>query len=86
MNAIESELQEMFPPIVEERISEKTGKRLKDKVTVFNVGSRQQVAERLATKGAKWNEKTPSGKPVVDEKTLWSTLLFKSDMRKYIHG
>lgn len=70
MNAIEAELQEMFPPIVEERYSEKTGKRLKDKVTVFNVGSRQQVAERLATKGAKWNEKTPSGKPVVDEKTL----------------
>lgn len=70
MYAIESELQEMFPPIVEERISEKTGKRLKDKVTVFNVGSRQQVAERLATKGAKWNQKTPSGKPVVDEKTL----------------
>ena len=70
MNAIEAELQEMFPPIVEERYSEKTGKRLKDSVTVFNVGSRQQVAERLATKGAKWNEKTPSGKPVVDEKTL----------------
>ncbi len=70
MNAIEAELQEMFPPIVEERISEKTGKRLKDKVTVFNVGSRQQVAERLATKGAKWNQTTPNGKPVVDEKTL----------------
>ena len=70
MNAIEAELQEMFPPVVEERISEKTGKRLKDKVTVFNVGSRQQVAERLATKGAKWNQETPNGKPVVDEKTL----------------
>ena len=70
MNAIESELQEMFPPIVEERISEKTGKRLKDKVTVFNVGSRQQVAERLKSKGAVWSQKTPSGKPVVDEKTL----------------
>ena len=70
MNAIEAELQEMFPPIVEERYSEKTGKRLKDSVTVFNVGSRQQVAERLATKGAKWTQATPSGKPVVDEKTL----------------
>jgi DNA polymerase I-like protein with 3'-5' exonuclease and polymerase domains len=70
MNAIEAELQEMFPPIVEKRISEKTGKRLKDKVTVFNVGSRQQVAGRLATKGAVWNQTTPSGKPVVDEKTL----------------
>ena len=70
MNDIEAELQETFPPIVEKRFSEKTGKRLKDKVTVFNVGSRQQVAERLATKGAKWHQKTPSGKPVVDEKTL----------------
>ena len=70
MNDIEAELQETFPPIVEKRFSEKTGKRLKDKVTVFNVGSRQQVAERLETKGAKWHQKTPSGKPVVDEKTL----------------
>ena len=70
MNDIQAELQEMFPPIVEERHSEKTKKRLKDKVTVFNVGSRQQVAERLETKGAVWKEVTPSGKPVVDEKTL----------------
>jgi len=70
MNAIESELQAMFPPIVEERWSEKTGKQLKDKVTVFNVGSRQQVAERLAAKGAKWTRQTPTGKPVVDEKSL----------------
>ena len=70
MNDIQAELQEMFPPIVEERFSEKTKKRLKDKVTVFNVGSRQQVAERLKTKGAVWTEVTPSGKPVVDEKTL----------------
>ena len=70
MNDIQAELQEMFPPIIEERFSEKTKKRLKDKVTVFNVGSRQQVAERLKTKGAVWTEVTPSGKPVVDEKTL----------------
>jgi len=70
MNAIESDLQALFPPIVEERYSEKTGKRLKDKVTVFNVGSRQQVAERLSAKGAVWTELTATGKPVVDEKTL----------------
>ena len=70
MNDIQAELQEMFPPIIEERFSEKTKKRLKDKVTVFNVGSRQQVAERLKTKGAVWTEVTPSGKSVVDEKTL----------------
>jgi DNA polymerase I len=70
MSAISDELQAIFPPIVEERWSEKTGKQLKDKVTVFNVGSRQQVAERLAAKGAKWSELTPTGKPVVNEKTL----------------
>ena len=51
-------------------MSEKTGKRLKDKVTVFNPGSRQQVAERLEAKGAVWSELTPSGRPQVDEKTL----------------
>ena len=70
MNEIESNLQALFPPVVEERYSEKTGKRLKDKVHVFNVGSRQQVAERLTAKGAVWKELTATGKPVVDEKTL----------------
>jgi DNA polymerase-1 len=70
MHDIEGNLQALFPPIVEERWSEKTGKRLKDKVTVFNAGSRQQVAERLSAKGAVWTELTPTGKPMVDEKTL----------------
>jgi DNA polymerase-1 len=44
---IDDQLQEIFPPIVEERVSAKTGKRLKDKVTVFNPASRPQTAERL---------------------------------------
>ena len=44
---IDDELQKKFPPITEERISEKTGKRLKDKVTIFNPASRKQTAERL---------------------------------------
>lgn len=70
MEEIEHELQEVFPPIVEERYSEKTGKRLKDKVTVFNPGSRQQVAERLEEKGAIWKTRTETGKPKVDETTL----------------
>lgn len=70
MHRIENDLQQVFPPIIEERISEKTGKKLTDKVTVFNVGSRQQIAERLKSKGAVWKELTPSGKPKVDEKTL----------------
>ena len=44
---IDEELQQKFPPITEERISEKTGKRLKDKVTIFNPASRKQTSERL---------------------------------------
>ena len=70
MADIEQELQSVFPPIIEERYSDKTGKRLKDRVTVFNPGSRQQVADRLTAKGAVWKELTPGGKPKVDETTL----------------
>ncbi len=70
MEDIERELQSVFPPIVEERYSEKTGKRLKDKVTIFNPGSRQQVAERLESKGAVWKVRTETGKAKVDETTL----------------
>jgi len=47
---IDEQLQEVFPTITEERISEKTGKRLKDKVIVFNPASRKQTAERLKEK------------------------------------
>jgi DNA polymerase I-like protein with 3'-5' exonuclease and polymerase domains len=70
MNDIEGQLQEVFPPIIEERWSERTGKRLKDKVTVFNPGSRQQVAERLEKLGVVWNVRTETGKAKVDETTL----------------
>ena len=67
---IEGELQEVFPPIVTERYSEKTGKRLKDKVEVFNLASRKQIAERLATIGVEFNESTDKGNVVVNEKVL----------------
>ena len=67
---IAAECVSMFPPIVQERYSEKTGKRLKDKVTEFNPASRQQIAERLIELGWKPTELTPSGRPKVDEKTL----------------
>lgn len=70
MQEITDELQATFPPIVEERWSEKTGKQLKPKVTVFNPGSRQQVAERLEGKGAVWKSFTETGKAKVDETTL----------------
>lgn len=70
MGVIEDELQNIFPPIVEERWSEKTGKQLKDKVTVFNVGSRKQIAERLMSLGWKPEKHTEKGQPIVDESTL----------------
>ena len=67
---IESQLQDVFPSIVEKRVSEKTGKELKDKVTVFNPGSRQQIAERLQGLGVKFKKKTEKGSIIVDEKVL----------------
>jgi DNA polymerase I-like protein with 3'-5' exonuclease and polymerase domains len=44
---LDEQLQEVFLPVVENRISAKTGKPLKSKVTVFNPASRPQTAERL---------------------------------------
>ena len=67
---IEEEMQGIFPPIVTERYSEKTGKRLKDKVEVFNPASRQQIGKRLMDKGWKPKNFTPTGQPIVDEGTL----------------
>ena len=70
MSSIEESLQTIFPPIVTERVSEKTGKRLKDDVEVFNVGSRQQIAKRLISKGWKPERTTEKGQVIVDETTL----------------
>lgn len=70
MNEIEETLQRQFRPIIHERYSEKTGKRLKDKVEVFNVGSRQQIAKRLSSLGAVFGKVTEKGNPIVDEATL----------------
>jgi len=70
MKEIEAGLQEVFPPIVLERWSEKTGKQLKDSVTVFNPGSRQQIADRLGTLGAVFKDKTDKGSIIVNEGTL----------------
>ncbi len=69
---IEDELRAVFPTIVHERYSDKTGKRLKDKVEVFNPGSSKQWAARLGEK-YNWKPKTTdSGNPIVDEETLKS--------------
>ena len=75
MGRIEQELQQVFKPITTKRVSEKTGKALKDKVTVFNVGSRKQIAERLESLGWKPKKFTDFGSVIVDE-TVLSELTF----------
>jgi DNA polymerase I-like protein with 3'-5' exonuclease and polymerase domains len=70
LSDIEEELQKIFPPIVTQRFSEKTGKQLKDDVEVFNPGSRQQIAKRLIEKGWKPTKHTEKGAVIVDESVL----------------
>ena len=68
---IRKEMKETFLPITIKRVSEKTGKQLKDKIIEFNPSSRQHIADRLKTK-YDWKPKefTPDGKPKVDDKVL----------------
>ena len=70
LSNIEVELQSIFPTKTTERYSEKTGKRLRDAVEVFNPGSRKQIGERLIEKGWKPKVFTETGQPKVDETTL----------------
>ena len=70
LSDIEEELQKVFPPIITERTSVKTGKRLKDDVEVFNPGSRQQIAKRLMDLGWKPTKHTEKGAVIVDESVL----------------
>ena len=67
---IENNLQKVFPPITHERYSEKTGKRLQDKIEIFNPASRKQIASRLQTLGWKPKKHTEKGNVIVDEKVL----------------
>jgi len=67
---IEDEMRVIFPTKVHERYSEKTGKRLKDRVEVFNPGSRSQIAERLGEKYGWVPPETDKGNPKVDESVL----------------
>jgi len=67
---IERDLQEVFKPVVHERVSEKTGKKLKDHVEIFNPASRKQIASRLMERGWKPKQTTEKGNVIVDEKVL----------------
>jgi DNA polymerase-1 len=70
MVVIETIMQAMFPPIITKRYHKTSGKPLADGVEVFNVGSRVQVAERLATIGVKFTKKTEGGGVKIDETVL----------------
>jgi DNA polymerase I-like protein with 3'-5' exonuclease and polymerase domains len=70
LDNIYEQMQARWPPYTIERISEKTGKRLKDGEVVFNPGSRQQIGEKLIELGWKPALFTPTGQPIVDEGSL----------------
>ena len=61
-NRIEEAVIKFFPPIVTERYSEKTGKRLKDDVESFNLASPNQIVKRLDELGWKPTVQTKTGK------------------------
>jgi len=63
-------LSQIFLPLVTERWSNKTGKKLKDSVEHFNPTSRQQIARRLKTKYGWDAPLTDKGNPKVDEAVL----------------
>lgn len=70
MADIDEAMQQRWPPVTNERYSEKTGKRLKDEVIVFNPGSRKQIGEKLQELGWKPKKFTETGQPMVDEAIL----------------
>ena len=59
-----------FPPVITERWSEKTGKKLKDNIEHFNPNSRQQIAARFKKKYGWEPPVTDKGNPKVDEAVL----------------
>jgi len=68
---IDEQLQKVFPPIIEERISTKTGRRLKDKITTFNPASRKQTADRLQEHHPEIRfDRTEKGNVKVDDDVL----------------
>lgn len=70
MSQIDAEMQELFPPIVTKRYHKTSGKPISDGVDRFNVGSRQQIAERLKSLGVTFSKQTDKGSTKVDETVL----------------
>ncbi len=61
---------QLYPEETVERYSEKTGKRLKDAIVTFNLGSRQQIAKKLQELGWRPSKHTEKGSIIVDEAIL----------------
>jgi DNA polymerase I len=73
LDIIQVEMETIFPPVViSGRTHGTSGKPLKDIVTQFNPGSRQQIAKRLQEKGWKPKKHTEKGSVIVDEEVLAS--------------
>jgi DNA polymerase I-like protein with 3'-5' exonuclease and polymerase domains len=73
LDIIQVEMETIFPPVVISGRTHKTSQKpLKDIVTPFNPGSRQQIAERLIAKGWKPKKHTEKGSVIVDEEVLAS--------------
>ena len=70
LDELQEQMQIRWPPYTVQRISEKTGKPLKEGVVTFNPGSRQQIGEKLKELGWKPDKFTPTGHPIVDESVL----------------
>jgi DNA polymerase I-like protein with 3'-5' exonuclease and polymerase domains len=73
LDIIQVEMETIFPPVVISGRTHSTSKKpLKDIVTPFNPGSRQQIAQRLQEKGWKPKKHTEKGSVIVDEEVLAS--------------
>lgn len=70
LSNILSMFSEKYPPKIIKRVSEKTGKPLKDQVIEFNPASRQMIAQVLLDAGVVLTKKTEKGSWIIDEDTL----------------
>ena len=70
MAEVYESMQQRWPSYEVERISEKTGKKLKPLLVTFNPGSRKQIGEKLIELGWKPDKYTETGQPMVDEGIL----------------
>ena len=75
LDAIEVEMQVIFPAKVESNRISKLNKPLNDIVKPFNPGSRKQIGERLIERGWKPSKFTETGQPIVDEVTLADSVI-----------